>query len=339
MKILGQGLSDYLLATGTELPPFRQRFPWIGADLQTVRNSFTGSSGAQPEDSGRVSVPVGSDGAALSLAVTDAVPTTEGQANAGKALVLVHGLGGSEDSIYMRNAAVYFAGRGWRVYRMNYRGVGPSRATSKPPYSAGLTGDLRSVLRAVSAEKGIDHVCAMGFSLGGQLILRMLGEGDVAPKLRAAVTVSAPLDLAKSQRRLERRRNWAYVRYLVDNMKQDMEGVHHEAITANLDDISSVLAFDEQIIAPYFGFASAADYYRCVSCLPLIGKIALPTLAIHSADDPWIPVSDYHAADWSANAPVGAVVSPHGGHVGFHGANRNTAWFKNAAEIFFSKFT
>jgi len=173
-----------------------------------VRNSF-GSSKTLVGPAARLLAPIGSDGAALSLAVTSPVHHPQDSSKRGKALMLVHGLGGSEDSRYMKNAAHYFALRGWRVYRMNYRGVGPSRATSLPPYSAGLTGDLRSALRAVSAQKGVEEICVMGFSLGGQMILRMLGEGDVDTKIRAAVTVSAPLDLAASRRRLERRRNGA----------------------------------------------------------------------------------------------------------------------------------
>jgi len=341
LKLVGAGLQAYLKQENFNFPEFRQRPPWIGADLQTVRNSFAAPA-ALAAEYGRLSVPIGgADGSALSLAYTPAAASPEGanDSDSGKALVLVHGLGGSEDSSYMKNAAAYFSRRGWQVYRMNYRGVGPSRATSKAPYSAGLTGDLRSVLRSVSAQKGIEDICVMGFSLGGQLILRTFGEGDVDTKVRAAVTVSAPLDLAASQRRLERRRNAPYVRYIVGNMKRDMAGICHKAITINIDKISSVLAFDDHVIAPYFGFANAQDYYRCVSCLPLIGKIGLPTLAIHSADDPWIPVADYHKADWPASMPVGAAILRRGGHVGFHSANAKAAWFEPVSESFFGKFT
>ena len=330
MELVGQGLKDFWRRSALELPDFQPRFPWLGADLQTVRNNFI-SSGSNPATDRRLHVPIGG-GAALSVAVT--LPTPD-VASEGRALVLVHGLGGSEESSYMKNTAQYFSARGWTVYRMNYRGVGPSRTTSKPPYSAGLTGDMRAVLRTVAAEPGIDHICAMGFSLGGQLLMRTLGEGDIDGKLQAVVTVSAPLDLANSQQRLERRRNAWYVRYLVGNMKKDMEGVSHASITANLDAVRSVLAFDDQIIAPYFGFASAADYYRCVSCKPVLEKINLPLLALHSIDDPWIPVEDYRKARWPENVPAGALLLKQGGHVGFHGTASKQAWFKPAAETFF----
>lgn len=337
MKLLGAGLCAFSRDSNFVLPAFKQRLPWIGADLQTVRNSFTSSGDGLAVDE-RLSVPIGGGGA-LSIAVTQ--PSAP-RVNTGKplrALVLVHGLGGSEDSSYMKNTARYFAARGWAVYRMNYRGVGPSKATSTAPYSAGLTGDMRAVLKEVATQPQIEDVYAMGFSLGGQLLMRTLGEGDVDANLRAVVTVSAPLDLATSQQRLERRRNAFYVRYLVDNMKRDMEGISHASITADLEKIQTVLDFDEHIIAPYFGFNSAQDYYRCVSCLPLIEKIGVPLLAIHSADDPWIPAQDYLNARWPAHVPAGAVLLKRGGHVGFHGTRQRRAWFKPAAEKFFQQFT
>jgi predicted alpha/beta-fold hydrolase len=330
VKIIGTGLQQFLAGAEVRLPTFRQRLPWLGADLQTVRNSLRKRSDA-PQVHHRLAVPI-SGGQALSLAVTKPTEQVEGT----PALILVHGLGGAEDSAYMEAATHYYSRLGWVVYRMNYRGVGPSAETSTAPYSAGLTGDMRSVLNAVAAKHDGGTIFAMGFSLGGQLLLRTAGEGDVNSKLKAIVTVSAPLDLSTSQQRLERPRNARYVRYLVDNMKRDMRGIEHEAITANIEAISSVLEFDEHVIARFFGFASAQDYYACVSCLPLIRKISVPALALHSADDPWIPVADYERALWPKDRPVGAVVVPRGGHVGFHGKAPSRNWYCAAAEAFFA---
>lgn len=332
MQLIGEGLKRFAAETQLEFPPFRQRFPWLGADLQTVRNSFA-DLGEAPAKDGRLTVSIGGGGA-LSLAITKPTAMPDER---GCALILVHGLGGCEDSAYMHLTARYFAAKGWTVYRMNYRGVGPSRETSLPPYSAGLTGDMRAALKTVADLPGTEHVFAMGFSLGGQLLMRTLGEGDVVEKLRAVVSVSAPLDLAASQRKLERPRNAAYVRYVVGNMRNDLEGVAHPSFTRDVGRIRSVLEFDEHIIAPYFGFENAADYYRCVSCKALLSKVAVPLLAIHAADDPWIPVEDYHSAQWPDREPAGALVLPHGGHVGFHGAGEKTAWYKRVAQLFFNQ--
>ena len=326
MELIGQGIQDYL--AGRSLPEFKSRPPWFGGDLQTLRNSFTKAPAPLRADD-RLAAPI--DVGAISVAVNcPQVPY-----GTDRLLLLVHGLGGNEDSSYMINAARYFTAQGYTVGRMNYRGVGPSKEMSEPPYSAGLTSDLRAVIRWLHKKWPGHDIFLMGFSLGGQLSLRMLGEGDVPHGLKACVSVSAPLDLATSQRKLERRRNWAYSRYVVGNMRADLAGLVHPKVHVEPEKLKSVIAFDEQVIAPVFGFKDAADYYARVSCLPLLGNVKLPTLAIHAADDPWIPVEDYRRAEWPTEAPAGAVITPSGGHVGFHSQTSRSPWHEVAASSFF----
>lgn len=327
MKILGEGLQDFL--ANAPLPAFRARIPWVGGDLQTLRNSFVRSPDAL-EANKRMEAPI--DVGALSLAINE--PTGPNEAD--KLLLLVHGLGGAEDSTYMLNAARHFNALGYTVARMNYRGVGPSKAYSEPPYSAGLTSDLRAVVRWLNKHWPGSDIFLMGFSLGGQLSLRMLGEGDIPHGLKACVSVSAPLDLATSQKKLERKRNFVYSRYVVNNMRADLAGLKHPKVSIDPAKLGSVLEFDEHVIAPVFGFKDAQDYYARVSSLPLVGNITLPTMAIHAADDPWIPVEDYHAAAWSRELPVGACITPSGGHVGFHAKGHSNPWYENAAAQFFA---
>lgn len=333
MQIVGEGLNAFLDANHFVFPAFKQRFPWKGADLQTIRNSIVKKHVPAPV-SRRLSVPI-SGGQALSVAVTE---PARGAAEAGASLVLVHGLGGAEDSAYMELVTRYYTQQGWRVYRMNYRGVGPSAETSKAPYSAGLTGDMRSVLNAVDTDTKGGGFFAAGFSLGGQLLMRTLGEGDVNPALKAVFTVSAPLDLSTSQQKLERPRNAPYIRYLVNNMKRDMLDVQHPSVTADIGRITSVFDFDEQVIAPVFGFAGAVDYYRCVSCRYVLDRIKVPLVAVHSEDDPWIPVEDYRRARWPEHAPAGALLLPRGGHVGFHSAGQQWPWYCLASHDYFALF-
>lgn len=326
MELIGKGVRDFL--ADRPMSEFRARRPWYGGDLQTLRNSLIGAP--EPLDAEErllAAIDVG----AINLAVNH----PGGGRPTDKVLLLVHGLGGSETSSYMITAARHFMARGYTVVRMNYRGVGPSAETSEPPYSAGLTSDLRAVLRRLNKLWPGADVFLMGFSLGGQLSLRMLGEGDVPHGLKACVSVSAPLDLSTSQKKLERRRNWVYSRYVVGNMRNDLKGLVHPKVSVDPVRLTSVLAFDEKVIAPVFGFRDAQDYYARVSCLPLVGNISLPTLAIHAADDPWIPVQDYRNAAWPASAPAGALVSPSGGHVGFHSAGSSTPWHEQVATEFF----
>lgn len=328
MDLIGAGLRRFL--SSADLPAFACRFPWLGGDLQTLRNSFTGNPDVVTPDD-RLLAPI--DVGAINVAVN--YPASGAAQN--RALVLVHGLGGGEDSSYMLSAARAFLAQGYSVYRMNYRGVGPSAETSEGPYSAGLTSDLRAVLRRVGKHAPGSTMFLMGFSLGGQLSLRMLGEGDVPLGLAACVTVSAPLDLATSQQKLERRRNHFYSKYVVNNMKVDLAGVTHPKVTVDPRSLTSVWAFDQQIIAPVFGFKDAADYYERASCFPLLGRINTPTLAVHAADDPWIPVEDYRRASWPEVAPAGAVITPSGGHVGFHARGDSQPWHQRAAATFFDR--
>lgn len=329
MDLLGTGLQRFL--SPADVLPFKPRFPWIGGDLQTLRNSFvTGLTKLVPDE--RILAPI--DVGAINIAVNH--PT---DAAANRALVLVHGLGGGEDSSYMVSAAQKFLSCGYSVYRMSYRGVGPSAETSEGPYSAGLTSDLRAVLRRVGKYVPESPLYLMGFSLGGQLSLRMLGEGDVPQNVMACLTVSAPLDLATSQKKLERRRNHFYSRYVVNNMKNDLAGLNHPKIKVDPGEMTSVWDFDQKIIAPVFGFKDAADYYARASCFPLLSRIDIPTLAVHAADDPWIPVEDYNRAVWPENAPVGAVITPSGGHVGFHASSSKRPWHEQMAFEFFARCT
>lgn len=328
METIGSGLREFL--DPETLNPFRARLPWIGGDLQTLRNSFVRAPLALVP-SERLLAPI--DVGAISLAAN----YPDEKTGHGRSLVLVHGLGGSETSSYMVTAARAFLQAGYSVFRMNYRGVGPSRETSEGPYSAGLTSDLRAVLRRVRKALPGSDMFLMGFSLGGQLSLRMLGEGDVPVGLRACATVSAPLDLARSQQKLERPRNRFYSRYVVNNMQNDLRGLEHPKISLDTDTLNSVWAFDQNVIAPVFGFKDAADYYDRVSCYPLLANIQHPTLAIHAADDPWIPVEDYRTADWPARAVAGALVSPSGGHVGFHARGGKMPWHEKCAMDFFDR--
>ncbi|MEX0298730.1 MAG: YheT family hydrolase [Kordiimonas sp.] len=333
MQIYGAGLEAFL-ATKTEVvPPFRAQFPWWGADLQTVRNSLSKNKPTCSVDK-RILAPIESDAQSINLSVTYPLESTSN----GCSVLLVHGLGGDEDSHYKVAAANSLLADGWTIYRMNFRGVGPSKKTSVPPYSAGLTDDLRSAIVAVIQDQPDLKVCALGFSLGGQLLLRTLGEGNVPSGLAAVVTVSAPLNLSHTLKKLQRPRNKIYVDYLVSNMARDLAEVGQQRFGVDPDSLTSVWAFDEHIIAPAFGFKGAEDYYENVSCFPLLENITIPTLAIHSQDDPWIPWEDYRDAKWPAGEIVGCAITSGGGHVGFHCGTSRGVWYEGVAKRFFAEF-
>lgn len=333
MDIFGAGLQAFLKKNTEIAQPFRAKFPWLGADLQTLRNSFA-KCPVIPIVHKRILAPIEGDQQAINISVTYPDAGTEN----GRAILLVHGLGGDEDSFYKVSAANSFLKGGWSVYRMNFRGVGPSRETSLPPYSGGLTDDLRAALEAVAKDATDQKVYAVGFSLGGQLLLRTLGEGRITERLVAAATVSAPLDLSHTLKKLQRPRNSLYVNYLVKNMMRDLRGVAQRRFGVDPKTLTSVWAFDEHVIAPAYGFNGAEDYYENVSCFPLLDRISTPLLAIHSKDDPWIPWEDYRDALWPADKTVGAVLLSGGGHVGFHCAAEKGIWHENVIARFFQQF-
>lgn len=324
VQLIGAGLQG-LYKNSSPVSPFRPRAPWFGGDLQTLRNRIVRRAHA-PLTGERVIIPVGEAGA---LALAHAQP----QSGNGRALLLVHGLGGDETSDYMIEAAHYFLGLGYEVYRLNLRGTGPSKAHSVLPYHAGLSEDVVAVLHGLSNRHSGDLV-ALGFSLGGHVLLRTVATQTPPGALKAAISVSAPLDLARCQRLIERVRNRPYRAYLAHVLKAQLEGLEDERLTSDPASHSSVRAVDDHVIAPLYGFRDADDYYAQMSVKSHLGRITCPTLAIHSVDDPWIAADDYREADWPTDQPVGALLSPGGGHVGFHDRTSRTPWYLSQAEQF-----
>ncbi len=310
------------------IAPFRSKVPWFGADLQTLRNAF------------RPPAPVDKHYAAAALSV----PLEDGKFGAltiavdhpkdgpsGKCLVLCHGLGGTSDSSYMCAAASYFLEQGYSVYRINMRGSGLSKETAPAPYSGGLTADYCAVLKAIEPAHYSGGLYLMGFSLGGQLMLRTLGEGKVDVPVAAAFSVSAPLNLASASDQLNLPRNKFYLRYLVENMNRDLA---HLLPDFDEKPPKSVMEYDDRLIAPFMGFRDAAAYYAGASCIYKLDQITVPLMALHAADDPWIPAADYHGASWAAGSHV--LITDGGGHVGFHSRSLSSPWHNQMANTFFA---
>jgi predicted alpha/beta-fold hydrolase len=286
----------------TDLPAFVARAPGWGADLQTLRNTLRPLADLRRWPGRRVEV-ARPDG--------DVLLATRHDAPGDTLAVLVHGVTGSEDSAYVLETARVLLGAGTPVLRLNMRGAGPSRWTCRGFYHAGRSDDLRAVLDAMPDGR----VALVGYSLGGNVVLKLLGEGG-HPKVRAAVAVSPPVDLAAASRRLRAPRNWLYQAHLVRGLKRDALPVTTSAAERRaVKAARSVYGFDDVFIAPRHGFAGADDYYARCSSGPLLGHVDTPALVLHAKDDPWIPAD---ALDGVDNPYLRVVVAPGGGHVGFH---------------------
>jgi predicted alpha/beta-fold hydrolase len=305
------------------VPPFRQRFPWLGADLQTIRNLVAPSHPGPPGDGERLLLPI-SGGDRLAARLDR--PEDDGRR---PLVVLVHGLTGSEASINVRAAAGRLHAEGWPVLRLNLRGAGPSQPLSRGRYHAGRTEDLAAALHALPPALLRRGVILVGHSLGGNLVVKFLGEGARDLPVLGAAVVSAPLDLAETCLRMLAPRNYFYQRYLLSAMKREALATGSVLSTAQRAAIAgarSVYEFDDHFIAPMFGYCDAGDYYSSNSARAFLTGVTLPTLVVHAFDDPWIPRSCYDAVDWTALPTIETALSPHGGHLGFHGVGSSTPW-------------
>lgn len=297
--------------------PFRPRFPWFGPDLQTLRNAL------MPPPNGPVGerreFPV--EGGDMLVGALD----RSGLCGAAPLAVLVHGLTGCATSAYMLATSAALRAAGYDVLRLNLRGAGPARATARAAYHAGRSADLHAVFAALP-----DVCVAVGFSLGANMLLKYLGEVGAGARIRAAATVSAPLDLAAASRRLHAPRNRVYHDYLLRRMVADSP--HDEARAPG---IATIREFDDRVVARMNGFADADDYYARCSSGAFLPAIRTKTLLVHAADDPWIPGSLYAEYDWSTNPSLMPCLTRGGGHVGFHEAGHATARHDREIVAFF----
>ena len=172
-------------------------------------------------------------------------------------------------------------------------------------------------------KEGTHGVIPVGFSLGGNLVLKYLAEGGATVPVMAAISISAPIDLQAAQQCIAQPRNALYHRHMLDWVKSE----HHGEIGP---EIRSMLDFDNAIVAPANGFKDALDYYRQSSAAPMLGAIRRPTLLIHADDDPWIPVASYRAITPSLNPNLIPLLPSSGGHVGFHARGLAAPWHEVA---------
>ncbi len=319
---------------------FRPRFPWLGGDLQTLRNFLLLTARGDVTDLGRWPAErqllAMDDGSGDRLAASLHRPAPIA-AQRRAPVLLIHGLTGCEDSSYIRASTAHLLAAGHPVIRLNLRGTGPSRATCRLQYHAGRSQDLVDAIAALPRDLVADGLYAVGYSLGGNVLLKLLGEGRANLPIRAAASVSAPIDLARSARRITHWRNRLYHRWLLGRMIA--EAVPGTASAAERDAVltaRTVIEFDDRFVAPRNGFAGAADYYRRCSAAAYLDGIGVPTLVIHALDDPWIPGTIYRDVDWPANPALTPLLPARGGHVGFHAAGDTVAWHDRRIAAFFT---
>jgi predicted alpha/beta-fold hydrolase len=250
------------------------------------------------------------------------------------AAILVHGVGGSSESRYMVRAAVALYRAGFHVVRLNLRGAGDSIPDAPLLYHAGLVDDPRLAALAVGAMPRVDGVALVGFSLGGNVVLRLAGEWKARfpSVVRAVAAVSAPMDLVQVSRAIERKRSLPYRAYILRALVRqgtDFAAAHparaHYDVSA-LPHLRTIRAYDEAVVAPMHDFASAQDYYARTSCGTVLPDVRIPTLVVHADDDPVVPGESVTPWLRDASPAVKVAWSARGGHVGWFGGLGEGAW-------------
>ncbi len=242
------------------------------------------------------------------------------------ALLTLHGLEGSSEAHYMRGISEKAFAAGFNVVRLNQRNCGGTEHLCDTLYHSGLTSDPVAVLHELVARDGIDRVVVAGYSLGGNLALKLAGDfgDDAPPALRAVCAVSPVRAREACVRALERPQNalyqWNFVRNLKARMRRKV-GLFPERFSLEpLSRIHTVRQFDELYTAPHFGFAGATDYYHRASALRVVDRIRVPALVLTAADDPFVPPEPFSAPAITGNPHITVRISEHGGHCAFVGA-------------------
>jgi len=257
--------------------------------------------------------------------------------------VLCHGLEGSSQSAYIKGMAKAFNQAGWDAVAYNYRGCSGEANRRLRAYHSGASDDLATVHRHITGHHACRRIGWIGFSLGGNLVLKYLGENGRAldKKQHWAAAVSVPCDLAASARRLDRPANriynWCFLRTLKAKARWKARRHPDRIDLPKLAAARTLKAFDDLFTAPVHGFRDAEDYWRRCSSLGFLDRIRVPTLVINALNDPFLdgPCFPYDAA---RRNPMLLLETPRsGGHVGFLPRSRNGLFWHEARILQFAR--
>jgi predicted alpha/beta-fold hydrolase len=246
------------------------------------------------------------------------------------ALLILHGLAGSSESVYVVGTARKACARGLLAARLNARGCGGTEHLTNATYNGGETADIEATARHLVEEEGVERVHLAGFSIGGNMILRAVQRWSAAtpPWLRSAAVVSPCLDFGAAvdqlhdglyRRVIQRRflralKEIVLRRHALDPGSVSIEGLH---------EIRTIRAFDDRYTAPLSGYDGVEDYYARASMVGELDGLRLPTLVVSSRDDRLVPVAGLEGANRPpAGSPVRLCLTESGGHVAFVGRER-----------------
>jgi predicted alpha/beta-fold hydrolase len=239
------------------------------------------------------------------------------------ALVLVHGLEGSSESGNLRGLAEKAYRAGFSVVRLNQRNCGAGEPYSSTLYNSGMSGDYRAVLAELIATDRVPEIFFAGWSMGGNLVMKMAGELGAAapPEFRAVAAICPALNLSVCADTLTKPGNFIYLRHFVRSLKartlRKARAFPGTIRVEGLAHVRTVRDFDNAIVAPQFGFRDAEDYYQQSSALRVVDQVSVPSLILAAQDDPVVPIGTFDVPAMRDNANVKFEAPAHGGHSGF----------------------
>jgi uncharacterized protein len=317
-SVIEESLQTQLDATQAWYAPFVPRRGLRNAHLQTLVGNFLPRPPFELVSTPEVVEVDPADGSRV-LCHTSWKPEA---VRAGRlTVILVHGLEGSSDSRYIRGLAARVWAAGCNVVRMNMRNCGGTEELTPTLYHSALSGDVGAVLRHCVRTQGVTRIALVGYSMGGNLVLKLAGEWGAASPLVAVAAVCPAIDLAAGSDALHEPANrmyeWHFLRGLMARFRRKAALYPQIYDTRGVGPIRSLRMFDDRIVARYCGFRDADDYYYRAASARVVDRIAVPTLILRALDDPFIRLVQETRAALEANPHVTLIETAHGGHCAY----------------------
>ncbi len=315
-----------------EIPAYTPPSILFSAHLETIFPALMRRVTLQPYSRERINTP---DGDFLDLDWL--------RSGSDRLVIISHGLEGNSQRAYVRGMAKVFFENGYDVLAWNYRGCSEEMNLKPRFYHSGATDDLDVVVDHAAEIGGYHNISLVGFSLGGNITLKYLGEAAPRGEIKSAVAISVPMDLRTSCEKISRRANWIYANRFLASLKNKvlrkstmMSGLD----TQGIEKIKTLKDFDDRYTAPLHGFIDALDYYRRCSSVYFLDGIRTPALIINTLNDPFLSKECFPAASLQRHPFIRLEVLPRGGHVGFTQFNKNGLyWSEQRAFAFIDGLT
>ncbi|WP_027722333.1 YheT family hydrolase [Maridesulfovibrio zosterae] len=293
-------------------PPYKPKLPLQSGHIQTIFPRIFRKVSLPPVVKRRIDTPDG-----------DFLDIDWHLASSSRLAIIAHGLEGNARRPYMLGMARALVLAGWDCITYNFRGCSHEMNRTPEMYHSGDTRDLHTVL-----QYGLDHgiyedAALIGFSMGGNQVLKYLGENPekVPAKVKRAIGISVPCDLSASAKRLCHGSNFIYNHYFLRSLKNKIKLKNKQFPDqyplAKLSSIRNIIDFDNAYTAPVNGYKDAEEYYKHSSCKQYLDKIKVPSLIINAKDDPFLTESCFPVKEAQSSSALSLVIPNYGGHVGF----------------------